>query len=169
MFGAGAPASQSPFGAAKPAAATTAAPKFSFGPGPASGVSPFAGANGQSTGFGSALGGGRGGSGGGGGFGSIFSGPRLTSFAKPGEAFKSDKPAKPFGAPDSDEEDGSGDSGSDEEGSGGEDSSENDTEKEKDESKTSAEDKKKPKLQKGKTCIYPYSKTAHLVITNLLN
>jgi hypothetical protein len=90
---------------------------------------------------------------GGAGFNGLLSGPRLTSFAKPGEAFKSDKPSRPFGAPESDDEDGSDDADEDgEDGSGGEDSSEDESEKGKDEQKTSPEDKKKMKLQKGETC-----------------
>jgi hypothetical protein len=97
--------------------------------------------NGRSSGFASVFGGG---------FGSAFSGPRLTSFAKPGEAFKSDKPARPFGAPESDVDERSGD-GEDEGGecSGDDDDAEKE-EKETEEPKASQEDKKKPKLQKGK-------------------
>lgn len=41
----------------------------------------------------------------GGSFASKLGGPTLTTFGKPGESFKSNKPAKPFGAPVSEEED----------------------------------------------------------------
>jgi hypothetical protein len=112
-------------------------------------TSPFGGLNGgQSSGFGSVLGGG-------GSFGSLLSGPKLGSFGKPGEVFKSGKPAKPFGAPDSDAEDGSEDDEDGDDGSGDEEGAENDDdklkEKDKDEEhKVPSDDKKKPKLQKGK-------------------
>ncbi|CAK7231484.1 hypothetical protein SBRCBS47491_007945 [Sporothrix bragantina] len=113
----------------KPPAASTSpalssAPTLSFG---GSSASPFAGLQGSGgpknvfgSGFGGAAAAG-GGSSFGGGFGSGFGGAAaasgggarsafgsglsssgLTSFAKPGETFKSDKPARPFGAPDSD-------------------------------------------------------------------
>ena len=35
---------------------------------------------------------------------SAFAAPRLSTFAKPGDALASDKPARPFGAPESDAE-----------------------------------------------------------------
>lgn len=116
------PASQQP----------VAAPKLSFGS--TTNASPFAvvtpAANGLSKGFGSSA------------FGSGSSGSKLTSFAAPGApALKSDKPAKPFGAPESDveedDEDGEGDNGSqaDEERAASPDKE--------------AEDHKKVKLQKG--------------------
>ncbi|KAB5572407.1 hypothetical protein GE09DRAFT_956103 [Coniochaeta sp. 2T2.1] len=142
-FGGG--STPSPFAAAGP-------PKLSFGSGSGSAsgastgaTSPFSGLNGaQSSGFGSVLGGGAG-------FGSMLSGPKLSSFAKPGEAFKSHKPAKPFGAPESDaEEDDEGDDDG-EEGDDAEDAGENEDDKQKekdDEPKAAADDKKKPKLQK---------------------
>lgn len=74
-------------------------------------------------------------------------GAKLSSFAKPGDVFKSDKPAKPFGAPESDAEEGDeDDEGSDEQSGAEEVESE---EKEKEEPKAAMDDKKKPKLQKG--------------------
>ena len=132
--------SASPFGAAAP---KPAAPTLSFGGGDKSGsASPFANINGSSkptfgSGFGS-------------GFGSAMSGPRLTSFAKPGEVLKSEKPAKPFGAPDSDAESESV-SGSDEEGETGEEEAEVE-EKEKEQEELKADDKKKTRLQRGQLC-----------------
>ncbi|OIW31751.1 PH domain-like protein [Coniochaeta ligniaria NRRL 30616] len=155
VFGGGAPqsgfggfaggASQSPFSAAGP-------PKLSFASGSGSGAptgatSPFGGLNGgQSSGFGSVLAGGNS-------FGSLLSGPKLGGFGKPGEVFKSDKPAKPFGAPDSEDEDGSEDDEDGEDGSGDEEGAENDDDKQKEkdkdeEHKAPSDDKKKPKLQK---------------------
>ncbi|KAL1836811.1 hypothetical protein VTJ49DRAFT_4627 [Mycothermus thermophilus] len=81
---------------------------------------------------------------------SALSGPRL-NFGKPGEVLKSDKPVKPFGAPDSDAEEKSGDEGSEEgddaKGEGSSDEAEVKDE-DKDESSRAGEDKKKPKLQK---------------------
>ncbi|KAK3991320.1 nucleoporin NUP56 [Cladorrhinum sp. PSN332] len=127
-------------------AATPAAPKLSFGSGASS--SPFASINGGSGGgsvfksspFGSAFGS------------SALSGSRLSTFGKPGEALKSDKPAKPFGAPDSDAEDddgpNTGDEGGDEEkGEGAGSEEEKDAEKEKEEAKA-ADEEKKLKLRK---------------------
>jgi hypothetical protein len=139
-------------GGPKPAAAPSAPPKLSFGGAATS--SPFAGLNGQAGGsvfksspFASAFGG------------SALSGPRL-NFGKPGEVLKSDKPAKPFGAPDSDAEDKSGEESNDEEDTKGDASSEEgegkEEESQKDESKA-GEDKKKLKLQKSEppSPIYP--------------
>ncbi|KAL2127191.1 hypothetical protein VTI74DRAFT_11125 [Chaetomium olivicolor] len=121
-------------------AAPSAPPKLSFGSAAAV-SSPFAGLNGQTGGsvfksspFASAFGG------------SALSGPRLGNFGKPGEALKSDKPAKPFGAPDSDAEDKSEDEDNEDEDTKGDAASEDEAkeeDKEKDES-----DRKKPKLQK---------------------
>lgn len=85
----------------------------------------------------------------------LSGGAKLTSFAKPGEGFKTDKPARPFGAPESDEEDGDkeddedGDEGSGDEAAGSDKESQEKKEK-SEEPKESADDKKKPKLQKGK-------------------
>ncbi|KAK3306613.1 uncharacterized protein B0T15DRAFT_147093 [Chaetomium strumarium] len=130
-------------GGSKPAD-PPAPPKLRFGSGAA--ASPFAGLNGQGGGsvfksspFASAFGG------------SAVPGSRL-NFGKPGEALKSDKPARPFGAPESDAEDKSeGESNGDEDtkGDSASDDGENKEEdREKDESKAAGDDKKKPKLQK---------------------
>ncbi|KAL2153089.1 hypothetical protein VTH82DRAFT_4244 [Thermothelomyces myriococcoides] len=123
-------------------AAPSSPPKLSFSG--ASTSSPFAGLNGQAGGsvfksspFASAFGGGS------------LSGPRL-NFGKPGEALKSDKPVKPFGAPDSDVEEGSGEESDEDEDAKGDASSDDEgkkNEKDREDSK-GAEDKKKPKLQK---------------------
>ncbi|KAK4100805.1 PH domain-like protein [Parathielavia hyrcaniae] len=146
LFGSSSSASSSlggVFGGPKPAAAPSAPPKLNFGGAAAS--SPFAGLNGQTGGsvfksspFASAFGG------------SALSGPRL-KFGKPGEVLKSDKPARPFGAPDSDAEDKSGEESNDEEDTKGDASSNEDEGREdegqKDDSKAS-EEKKRLRLQK---------------------
>jgi hypothetical protein len=99
--------------------------------------------------------------GGGGSFGSLLSGPKLSGFGKPGGAFKSDKPARPFGAPESDDDeanddDDDGADGSDDEEGGGESDDDKQKEKDKDEEpKLPSDDKKKPKLQKGKLPSLP--------------
>lgn len=90
--------------------------------------------------------------------GSALGGSRLSTFGRPGEALKSDKPAKPFGAPDSDAEDdgpntGEEDNG-DEEKAGSEE--DKDGEKEKEEVKV-VDDEKKPKLRKGKLQFFKLS------------
>ncbi|KAK4112146.1 PH domain-like protein [Canariomyces notabilis] len=133
------------FGAPKPSVPSSP-PKLSFASKTA--ASPFASLNGQGAGtafksspFASAFGG------------SALPGSRLTNFGKPGEVPKSDKPAKPFGAPDSDAEAGSEDEESRDDASnaeaGPEDPGDKEIEKDRDESKTAADDdKKKPKLQK---------------------
>ncbi|KAH8912193.1 PH domain-like protein [Coniochaeta sp. PMI_546] len=153
VFGGG--ASQSGFGgfgggAAPSPFSTAGPPKLSFASGGGNGTSagatsPFGGLNGgQSSGFGSVLGAG-------GSFGSLLSGPKLGGFGKPGEVLKSDKPAKPFGAPDSDAEDGSEDDEDGDDGSADEEGVENDEDKQKEkdeEHKAPSDDKKKPKLQK---------------------
>ncbi|KAH7035465.1 uncharacterized protein B0I36DRAFT_360822 [Microdochium trichocladiopsis] len=96
-----------------------------------SGSSPFGQASAASKPFGS--------SSIGSGFGSSFGGAKLTSFGKAGEAFKSTKPAKAFGAPESDAE-------SDNEDEPDEDA---DEPKETSEEKKAEEDeKKKVKLHK---------------------
>lgn len=157
----------SPFGslggtAAKPAASAT--PKFSFGSAAGS-ASPFASVSGTTTGklfpFSSTSTSGFGAastaSTAGGGFGSTISGPRLTSFAKPGELFKSDKPARPFGAPESDAEENAGGesgSGADEEENADEadtvEAGGSDAKDFEERAKTlgGGDEKKKPKLQK---------------------
>lgn len=188
VFGGGAAASASPFasfGAPASTAATTAAttsaplnpPKLSFGSKDASAPSPFAAMNGAKP----ALGGFGGGFGGGSPFSSALggSGPMTGNFASPGQPpiIKSDRPAKPFGAPESDAEDDSeddGDDGDDEEGgrSGGADA---DKEKDKDETASThestpaaGEDEKKGKYRRGEPPpLFPTSRvgllTGHIV------
>ncbi len=82
-------------------------------------------------------------------FGTALSGSGLTSFAKPGEAFKSDKPAKPFGAPDSDAEDSADDDSNGEDDSES-DGGENNEEADADERSKAGGEEKKKKLQRGK-------------------
>ncbi|KAH9241861.1 hypothetical protein K456DRAFT_670719 [Colletotrichum gloeosporioides 23] len=142
VFG-GSTSSASPFGSlspSKPAAAPIAAPTLSFG-GAGAASSPFAsvktaGANGFGSAFGS-------------GFGSALSGKPLTSFAKAGESsFKSEKPAKPFGAPESDVEDGSGDDADGDNGSASESGDKEEKEESDKEESKAGDDKKRTKLQK---------------------
>ncbi|KAK1755794.1 hypothetical protein QBC47DRAFT_344326 [Echria macrotheca] len=142
--GSGASGSFSVLGGSKPAAPAATAPKLSFASGTASAPSPFAinGGSGKSV-FGSSFASPFGGSAFGGG---SLSGPRLSSFAKPGDAVKSEKPARPFGAPESDAEEGSekGEDGGEDAASDKEDKG---ADKEKEESKA-AEEKKRLRLQK---------------------
>ncbi|KAK4450714.1 nucleoporin NUP56 [Podospora aff. communis PSN243] len=144
LFGSSGSGSFSVLGGPKPAAPAPTAPKLSFGG--SSTASPFALNGSKPSVFGgNALGG----SGFGGGFGgSVLSGPRLSTFGKPGEPLKSDKPAKPFGAPESDNEES--DKDDDEEEPKVEAGSDKDESKEtdKDESKALTEEKKKIRLQK---------------------
>ncbi|KAI0890308.1 uncharacterized protein GGS22DRAFT_11719 [Annulohypoxylon maeteangense] len=126
------PSSQSPFGAA---AATKPATSV-FGNSMTNGTtSPF-GRVGVTTTFGSTSFGGS--------FASKLGGPTLASFGKPGESFKSNMPAKPFGAPVSDGEDNhEGDNNS------GDEESDDDEEHEATEEKAAVvDDKKKTKLQR---------------------
>lgn len=125
-----------------PAGAPAQKPTLNFSQ--ASGASPFSGlASTSKGGFG------------GGSFGSPFAGsslPKLSSFAKPGESLTSDKKPKAFGAPDSDVE------GSDED----EEESDSkappeDEEGDEKEGSQAGDDKKKPKLQKGKIRQFPTS------------
>jgi hypothetical protein len=106
--------------------------------------SPFGSAFGGSSFGGSAFGGS-----------ALSSGPRL-NFGKPGEVLKSDKPARPFGAPESDE-DKSGDESNDDEDTKGDASSDEAESKdgERDDSKA-GDDKKKPKLQKSEFFVLPF-------------
>ncbi|KAK0718173.1 hypothetical protein B0T26DRAFT_752130 [Lasiosphaeria miniovina] len=172
MFGSSSMGSSSPFsvlGGQKPAsgaAPPTSPPKLTFGSAAAT-ASPFGGINGKLGGsgggsafgsaFGSVLGGRPGGSGA-----SVLKGSRLGgSFGKPGNTLQSGKPAKPFGAPESDNEEeetaGDEDDASSSKGAGaGSDSDEKKdatAETDKDESRaagsSSLDDKKKqPRLQK---------------------
>ncbi|KAK3398709.1 hypothetical protein B0T20DRAFT_438016 [Sordaria brevicollis] len=141
LFGSTKSGSASPFGTlgASTTTAAPAAPKLSFGSSAAA-PSPFAGFNSASTG-GSVFGGGFSSGFGG----SALGGAKLTSFGgKPGETLTSSKPAKPFGAPDSDAEESEeeGDNEKEEAGSNEEKEGEND------EAKNSAEEEKKLKLRK---------------------
>ncbi|RSL95861.1 hypothetical protein CEP52_011822 [Fusarium oligoseptatum] len=111
VFGAAAAGKPSLSSFASPAPSTdaqpAAAPKLTFGS--TSGASPFAGLSSGTNGFGSAFGSSA--------FGSALGGAKpLSSFAAPGkEPLKSEKPAKPFGAPDSsDDEDEDGEEDGDE-------------------------------------------------------
>lgn len=70
----------------------------------------------------------------------------LSSFAKPGESFKSEKPAKPFGAPDSDAEDSGGEEGGDDGQS--DDGDEGDAKDDSDKEEAKASEEKKKKLQR---------------------
>ncbi|KAF9881376.1 hypothetical protein CkaCkLH20_01526 [Colletotrichum karsti] len=142
VFG-GSTSSASPFGAlspSKPAAAPVAVPTLSFG-GAGAASSPFAsvkpaGANGFGSTFGS-------------GFGSALSGKPLTSFAKVGESsFKTEKPAKPFGAPESDAEDGSDEEPDAEEEAASEAGDKEEKEDSDKEDSKAGDDKKRTKLQK---------------------
>lgn len=146
-FGGSLSSSPSPFGAlgTGPTPVNTV-PKLTFatpaadGSGPAAAASPFAALNGgPSKTFGSAFGSG---------FGSGFGASKLTSFAKPGGDLKDVKPARPFGAPESDNE-GSSDGGEDdEEPETGTEEPESEKEPEEPKQTAAADDKKKTKLQK---------------------
>ncbi|KAI0135977.1 hypothetical protein F4776DRAFT_113577 [Hypoxylon sp. NC0597] len=125
--------SQSPFGAA--AAATTSTTSVFGVSSLSNGASPFGQVGGAPKTFGSSAFGGT--------FGSKFGGSTLTSFGKPGESFKSNKPAKPFGAPASEEED------DEEDGNSADDTGADNEDQEAQEEKAAApDDKKKPKLQR---------------------
>lgn len=139
----------------------SAPPKLTFGGG--SSASPFAGlASTTSNGFGSAFGSGSSGFGsvlgGGGGVGGL---KPLSSFAAPGsQPLKSEKPAKPFGAPDSDVESEEDEDGNDDE-EGGDDGSQPDAERLASPEKE-PEEKKKLRLQRGKLFM---PSIAHNLIT----
>lgn len=164
-----------------PASSTTApssVPKLSFGN---SSASPFAGlqqpgasktifgngfgglAASGGSGFGSRFGSGFGsgaaatGSGAQSAFSGALSSTGLTSFAKPGTLFKSEKPARPFGAPDSDEEGESGEedsaaeedeNGDENEGLAGEEVGTEAADESGTAKGTVADDKKKQRLQR---------------------
>ncbi|KAK6948494.1 hypothetical protein Daesc_010261 [Daldinia eschscholtzii] len=124
--------SQSPFGATTATSTTSIFGSSSL----SNGASPFGQVGGASKPFGSTVFGGT--------FNGKFGESKLTSFGKPGEAFKSSKPAKPFGAPVSEGEDNDEEEGGN---SGDEDRADNE-DKEASEEKTATDDKKKPKLQR---------------------
>ncbi|KAK8051849.1 hypothetical protein PG993_003234 [Apiospora rasikravindrae] len=123
--------SLSPFGAAATTKPDTTKSVFGSG-GLSNGASPFSALGGASKtsvfGSGSGLSGGLTGLG----------GSKLTSFGQPGGSFKTSKPAKPFGAPESDAESG------DEEAGEGDDNAGDELKEEKE----ADDDKKKVKLQK---------------------
>lgn len=163
VFGGGAASSVSPFaslGSSSSSKLPAAAPQqptptLSFGNKDSSAPSPFATINGSKP---SALGG----SGFGSPFGSALCGSKTGNFASPGVAplAKGDKPAKPFGAPDSDAEDDS-EAGSD--GEGDEAGGAGDGEKEREETASrdestpaGGEDEKKAKYKKGETPFNTY-------------
>jgi Ran-binding protein 3 len=137
-----------------PPAATTPASSFSsaaastsaFGGLGAAKSNGFGGGGGFAggSGAGSAFGGGSSGFGGLTGFGTLSKPGGLSTFAKPGAELKSGKPAKPFGAPESDNDDDDDDDDDDESGgdSGSDDESNDKTEKDRD------DEKRKPRLQK---------------------
>lgn len=138
---ASAPGSQSPFGSLGAQAPT---PSLFGGTSLSNGASPFGQIGGASKPFGGSS---FGGSAFGGAFGSAIGGNKLTTFGNAGQGFKSSKSAKPFGAPESDEEEG----GEENEDAGSEDDAKT-TSEERDgrEKSVPAEDKKKTKLQRGK-------------------
>lgn len=156
IFGGGAASSVSPFaslGAPSTSKSTAAAPQLStptlsFGNKDSSAPSPFATINGSKP---SAFGGGGFGSP----FGSALGGSKISNFASPGIAplAKSDKPAKPFGAPDSDAEDESeagSDAEGDEAGGAGDGEKDRDESAQRDESTPAGgEDEKRAKYKKG--------------------
>ncbi|KAI0175802.1 hypothetical protein GGR52DRAFT_330753 [Hypoxylon sp. FL1284] len=132
--------SQSPFGtaAANSTGSIFGSSSLSNGTSPfAQGTSPF-GQVGASKPFGSGAFGGKLGA-------STFGSSTLSGFGKSGESFKSNKPAKPFGAPVSDEEDGGEEGGSSED----EDKAEKEESATQEEKAAGADDlKKKTKLQR---------------------
>ncbi|ESA43064.1 hypothetical protein GE21DRAFT_6610 [Neurospora crassa] len=140
LFGSTNSGSASPFGTlgASTTAAAPTPPKLSFGSSAAA-PSPFAGFNSASSGsvFGGGFSSGFGGS--------ALGGAKLTSFGgKPGETLMSSKPAKPFGAPESDAEESEEEGGNEKEDAG----ANEDKEGENDEARTAAEEEKKLKLRK---------------------
>jgi Ran-binding protein 3 len=141
-------ASASPFGSASAltSSAPAAKPTLSFGQASAS---PFASAKPSANGFGSGASTGFGGFGG-----SSLQSKPLSSFAKPGESFKSEKPAKPFGAPDSDAEESADEEGGDDGQSddGGDDV---DAKEESDKEEAKVADEKKKKLQRSMDLLAP--------------
>ncbi|KAK3318335.1 hypothetical protein B0H66DRAFT_233431 [Apodospora peruviana] len=128
------------FGAAGGGSTTGAASPFGSVLNGNAGKSLFRGSGGGSSSGGSAFGSAFGGS-------ALGDGNRLGKFGQPGNVLRSDKPAKPFGAPESDAEDESDDNDDRESGSGGEDAG-SDKEEDKKEKSVPAEEKKKHKLQK---------------------
>lgn len=155
VFGGGAPNAPSPFASLGTPSKTPVAPPnlpkptLTFGRKDGSAPSPFATMNGSTT---SAFGGG-GGFGGGSPFTRTLGASTPGNFASPGAApaMKSDKPAKPFGAPDSDAEDDSdkgSDSEGDEAGGSGKDAEKDDAASRDENTPAGGEDEKKAKYKK---------------------
>ncbi|KAK1980942.1 hypothetical protein LZ30DRAFT_721651 [Colletotrichum cereale] len=144
VFG-GTASSASPFGGLSPSKPATPAsaptPALSFGgagaaPSPFASVKP-AGANG---GFGSAFGNA---------FGGGLGSKPLTSFSKTGESsFKTERAAKPFGAPDSDADEGSDDEADDVAEAASESGDKDEKEESDKEESKAVDDKKRTRLQK---------------------
>lgn len=169
-FGSPGKAPLSSFASAKSGTASTstisAGPKLSFGGG-ASAASPFSGLPKNTNGFGSGAGG-LGTSG----FSSLGGSKPLSSFASGGGAkpFSNSKPARPFGAPESDAENSNDDSNAD-------DDDENDAangENERAESpEKESEERKKAKLQRStflfilKLISPPQTQTDHLFVVEV--
>ncbi|RYO88232.1 hypothetical protein DL766_006288 [Monosporascus sp. MC13-8B] len=130
--------SQSPFGTTT----SLSTPSVFGGSALSNGASPFGQIGGGSTSFGGSS---FGGSAFGGGFSSALGGGKLTTFGNAGKGFTSGKPSKPFGAPESDEEDQDED---DEEAGSEDDGKASSEERDAEEKSTAADDKKKPKLQR---------------------
>lgn len=126
------------------AAAATSKPSVFGGNNLSNGASPFGQVGGAPKPFGTIAFGGT--SFGGSTFGSKLGGSSLTSFGKPGQSFKSSKPAKPFGAPASEGEDSERDEGSN---SDDDDRADNEESEAQEDKAGAADDKKKPKLQRG--------------------
>lgn len=156
VFGGGAPNSPSPFGSlgvpnkAPAAPPNLPKPTLTFGSKDSSAPSPFATMNGSTP---SAFGGG-GGFGGGSPFTRALGASKPGNFASPGAApvIQGDKPAKPFGAPDSDAEDDSdkdSDSEGDEAGGSGKDGGKDEAASRDESNPAGGEDEKKAKYKKG--------------------
>lgn len=94
---------------------------------------------------------------------SALAAPRLSTFAKPGDALASDKPARPFGAPESDAEDSDEE---DKDQESGDEDGEKDENKEEDKDKMDALDEKKIKLRKGKSGTVVSRTTRTFVLTH---
>ncbi|TEA10547.1 Nucleoporin NUP56 [Colletotrichum sidae] len=141
VFGISASAATS-FGTLSPSkpAPSAALPTLSFG-GAGAASSPFAGVKlASANGFGSTFSGG---------FASALSGKPLTSFGKVGESsFKSEKPAKPFGAPESDVDENSREEADGEDGSASESADREEKEESDREDTKAVDDRKRTKLQK---------------------
>lgn len=192
VFGGGAASAPSPFASFSAASSTPVSavpppnpPKLTFGSQEPSALSQFLSINGNKTtsNFGSGFGSGFGGSSGFGGGGSVFGsalGGRTGNFASPGQPpiIKSDKPAKPFGAPESDAEDDDEDvsEAGDEERNGSRAETEKDKDKEKekedsasrDEPTTLGGDEEKKKFKRGKFATPTKPKRPGYDLANIL-